>query len=155
MGKRLGVEIAPVDGAEAAVRGADIVVTATTASEPVVRGAWLEPGVHVNAIGANALDRRELDNAAYLKADLIAIDHREQGMHEAGALSALTVAGKLSWRAIAELGEIVEGSARRRERREEITIFNSLGIGFEDVVYGYAVYLKAKAAGVGREVALP
>lgn len=153
--KRLNVECVPVDRAEAVVEGADIVVTATNSQEPVVKGAWLQPGQHVNAIGANALDRRELDNAAYMKADLIAIDHREQGPVEAGALSGLVGAGKLDWSRIAELGEIVEGTKPRRGGAKQITIFNSLGIGFEDVVYGYHVYQKAKAAGVGREVELP
>jgi alanine dehydrogenase len=153
--KRLNVECMPVDSAESAVSGADIVVTATNASEPVVKGAWLEPGQHVNAIGANALDRRELDNAAYAKADLIAIDHKEQGPVEAGALSGLVGAGKLSWNDIAELGEIVERTKPGRSDANQLTIFNSLGIGFEDVAYGYHLYKKAKTAGVGRDIELP
>jgi alanine dehydrogenase len=153
--KMLNVECVPAESAEAAVSGADIVVTATNSSEPVVKGAWLQAGQHVNAIGANALDRRELDNAAYVKADLIAIDHKEQGPVEAGALSGLVGAGKLAWADIAELGEIVEGTKPKRTDAKQLTIFNSLGIGFEDVVYGYHLYKKAKAAGVGREIDLP
>jgi ornithine cyclodeaminase/alanine dehydrogenase-like protein (mu-crystallin family) len=153
--KRLNVEAVPADSAEAALAGADIVVTATNSPEPVVKGAWLQPGQHINAIGANALDRREVDNAGYLKADLICIDHKEQGPVEAGALSGLVGAGKLSWDRIAELGEIVEGTKPGRTGAQQITLFNSLGIGFEDVAYGYHVYRKAKAAGIGREVELP
>ena len=155
MSKRLSLDVVPAESAERAVQGADIVVTATNASEPVVTGEWLAPGMHVNAMGANAMDRRELDNAAYRKADLIVIDHREQGTIEAGALSGLATAGKLAWRDIAELGEVVEGTRPRRTRAEQITLFNSLGIGFEDVVYGYHVYQKAKAAGLGREMKMP
>lgn len=155
LSKQLGIEVTAVDSAQAAVRGADIVVTSTNASEPVLFGEWLEPGMHVNAMGANALDRRELDNTAYLKADRIVIDHREQGLIEAGALTGLTTAGKLSWSKIAELGEVVEGTRPGRERPEQLTIFNSLGLGFEDVVYGYTVYQKAKAAGIGRDIELP
>ena len=155
MAKRLNCEVVPADSAEAAVAGSDIVVTATNASEPVAFGAWLTPGMHVNAMGANALDRRELDNAAYLKADLICIDHRAQGKIEAGALTGLATAGKLAWSDIAELGEIASGARPGRTRADQITIYNSLGIGFEDVVYGYHIYQKAKAAGVGRDIELP
>ena len=136
------------------MKEADIVVTATNSSEPVVKAEWLGKGQHVNAIGANALDRRELDNASYLKADLVAIDHREQGMIEAGALSTLVGAGKLRWAQIAELGEIVGGQRKGRTGADQLTLFNSLGIGFEDVAYGYSLYLKAKERGMGKEVEL-
>jgi alanine dehydrogenase len=128
-------------------------VTATSSAEPVLRGRWVPPGTHINAIGANALDRRELDDDAYLKAALVAIDHIEQGKQEAGALCALVGAGRIRWTDVAELGDVVRGAARGRRSASDITVFHSLGLGFADVVYGHAVYEKALAAGVGREVA--
>lgn len=149
-----GVTVTEAASAQAAVAAADIVITATNSSEPVAKGEWLAKGQHVNAIGANALDRRELDNAAYLKADLVAIDHREQGKIEAGALATLIGAGKMAWSDIPELGEIVSGQVKGRTAADQLTIYNSLGIGFEDVAYGYSLYLKAKERGMGKEVEL-
>src|SRR6202171_4270513 len=86
MTARIGVEVEPVDSGEKAVRGADIVVTATSAMKIVLEGPWLSPGVHVNAIGANWAQKRELDEAAVNRADVIVVDSIEQAKMEAGDL---------------------------------------------------------------------
>lgn len=151
MTQALGVAVTPVASAEAAA-DADVVVTATNSAQPVLLGRWVKEGTHINAIGANALERRELDDETYLKAAVVAIDHIEQGRHEAGALAALDASGRLTWDEVLELGDIVRGARPGRQSARDITIFNSLGLGFADVVYGYAVYRKAMAAGVGREI---
>ncbi len=148
----LGVRVMPAASAEEAVADADVIVTATNASAPVVLGRWVPPGAHINAIGANALDRRELDDDAYLKAAVVVIDHIEQGRREAGALCALIGDGRMSWESVAELGDVVRGTAPGRRTVDDITLFNSLGLGFADVVYGHAVYQRARAAGVGQEI---
>jgi alanine dehydrogenase len=148
----LGVPVTPVASAETAVTDADVIVTATNAAAPVLLGRWVPPGAHINAIGANAIDRRELDDDAYLNADLVAIDHIEQGKREAGALCALVADRRMHWADVAELGDIVRGAAPGRRSPSDITVFHSLGLGFADVVYGHAIYKKAVAAGVGREI---
>jgi len=152
MNETLGLPVTPAARAEDAVADADIIVTATNAAEPVLRGRWVPPGAHVNAIGANALDRRELDDDAYLRAAVVAIDHIEQGKREAGALCALHASGQMSWDKVTELGDIVRGAKPGRQSARDITVFHSLGLGFADVVYGYAVYKKAVKAGIGRDV---
>jgi alanine dehydrogenase len=152
MTQMLGVRVMPTASAEDAVAAADIIVTATSATEPVLLGRWVPPGAHINAIGANALERRELDDDAYVKAAIVAIDDVEQGKREAGALCALDAAGRLTWDKVTELGDIVRGAKPGRRTPSDITLFHSLGLGFADVAYGYAVYKKALEAGVGKEV---
>ena len=149
----LGVRVTPAASAEEAVADADVIVTATNAALPVVLGRWVPPGAHINAIGANALDRRELDDDAYLNAAVVVIDHIEQGRREAGALCALVGDGRMSWKGVAELGDIVRGAAQGRRAASDITLFHSLGLGFADVVYGHAVYRRALAAGIGQDLA--
>jgi ornithine cyclodeaminase/alanine dehydrogenase-like protein (mu-crystallin family) len=150
--KLTGVPVRPAVSAEAAVHGADIVVTATSSPEPVLRGAWLSPGTHVNAIGSNRADRREIDADAVQRSDLIVVDSREQARLEAGDLLLATPGpgqpAPLD-RAV-ELVEIVAGRHPGRQGERQITLFKSLGIGLEDLATASAVYDRAIAAGAGR-----
>ena len=139
----------PVDSAEQAVRGADVLVTATTATAPVVRGAWLKPGVHINAIGANFEHRRELDTAAVAAAQFIATDDTEQVRYESTDLAAPVAEGRLSWDRVHGLGDVVAGKIKGREAREDITLFKSLGVALEDVALAARAYEKALKLGVG------
>jgi len=148
----LGAEVVAVDSAEEAVAGADIVVTMTTAREPVLLGRWLRPGIHVNAAGANAADRRELDAEAVVRADRIVVDSREQAMVESGDLQVPVREGRLSWERVAELGAVVAGDAPGRQGDQEVTLFKSLGIALEDVALMHLVYKRAKEAGRGEEI---
>lgn len=152
MGAALGVEVRPVASAREAADGADVVITATSSRDPVLEGAWLAPGCHVNAIGSNALNRRELDEAAVLRAGLIAADSVEQCKLEAGDLAPLVDAGRLRWEAVVELGAIVAGQAAGRTAPDQITLFKSLGLGIEDVAVAAHLYTLARERGVGREV---
>ena len=86
MSKTTGVEVRPVESAEAAVRGSHVVNVITKASEPVLKGDWLEPGQHVNAAGSNALTRREIDDAVVKKCDVIVVDGRGTARNECGDL---------------------------------------------------------------------
>ena len=117
-------------GLEGAVRGADVVVTATSSRTPVLRGEWLKPGAHVNAIGASRPDWRELDDAAM--ASLVVVDSYEGARTESGdvILSGVTP--------YAELGEVLNGS--KPSRRDETTVFKSLGMAVEDVAAARLVY---------------
>jgi ornithine cyclodeaminase/alanine dehydrogenase len=152
--KELGVEVRPAPSAEACVADADVVVTITKAAEPVCRGAWLAPGTHVNAAGANSGDRREVDADTVLRAAVKVTDQVEQAKVEAGEFRDLVAAGKLAWSDIRELGELVTGKAEGRTldrtSPSDITLFKSLGIALEDVAFGELVYQRALAAGVGR-----
>jgi alanine dehydrogenase len=120
--------------AEEAVRGADVVVTATTAKMPVLFGEWLSPGVHINAIGGLSL-WRELDDEV-LRRVRVYVDSREAAMKESGDVMA---AGKI----FAEIGEVVAGTQPGRRSGEEVTLFKSLGLAAEDVATAELVYRKA------------
>jgi ornithine cyclodeaminase/alanine dehydrogenase len=148
----LSCEVEPGDTAEACVRDAHIVVAATNSREPVVHGDWLAPGTHVNAIGANGYARRELDDAAVLRAALVATDDRDQARSEARELIDLTRDGKLDWDDVVELGDLVQGHHPGRGGDSDITLFKSLGIALEDIAFGKVIYDRALAAGRGMEL---
>jgi alanine dehydrogenase len=152
MTEELGVPVEPAVSAEAAVRGADLVVTATTASRPVVRGRWLAPGTHINAVGANFPMKRELDSEALRRAAVIAADSVEQSRQEAGDLILGFGRNQRAWRRVRELAEIVAGEKPGRRSERAITLFKSNGIGIEDVATAARVYELARERGVGREI---
>jgi ornithine cyclodeaminase/alanine dehydrogenase len=149
----LGVETEPAESGEACMRDADVVVTITKSAEPVCRGKWLKDGAHVNAAGANAGDRRELDGEAVLRAAVRATDHRAQAEVEAGEFRDLVAAGKLAWSDVIEIGDLVGGSARGRTAPSDITVFKSLGIGLEDIAFAELIYRRAMEAKAGRPLA--
>ncbi len=120
--------------AEEAVRGADLVVTATTSPTPVLLGEWLSPGVHVNAVGAPRPDWRELDDEVLRRAKVY-VDSREAAMTESGDVIA---AGEV----VAEIGEVAAGKRPGRVSEEEVTLFKSLGLAVEDVAAAELVYRK-------------
>ncbi len=149
----LGAEVVAVDSAEEAVADVDIIVTITSAREPVLRGAWLRSGVHVNAAGSNAAGRRELDAEAVGRAARVVVDARDQAMIEAGDLLGPVEAGGLSWDRVEELGPIVAGSAPGRRSDDEITLFESQGIALEDVATMHLIYTRARETRKGEEIA--
>ncbi len=121
--------------AEEAVRGADVVVTATTSPTPVLSGEWLSPGTHVNAVGAPRPDWRELDDELLRRARVY-VDSREAAMKESGDVIA---AGEI----FAEIGEVAAGTKPGRRSAEEVTLFKSLGLAVEDVATAELVYRRA------------
>jgi ornithine cyclodeaminase len=142
-----------VESAEAAVRGADVVVTTTSAREPIVERGWLGPGVHVNAVGSSIPTTRELDAATVAAAALFA-DSRESLLNEAGDyLLAVQEAGVGPDHVRAELGEVLTGSRDGRRSDEELTVFKSLGLAVEDLAAAEHVYARAVAEGAGTAVA--
>jgi ornithine cyclodeaminase/alanine dehydrogenase-like protein (mu-crystallin family) len=146
--------------AEEAVRAADIIVTATTAKQPVMRGEWLRPGAHVNAMGSNWGHRREVDTETVTRSALIAVDDEQQAKIEAGDLLIPEQEGRYSMAEatrqgrLVELGQIVAGKVAGRPDDEAITLFKSLGIGAEDVVTAAYLYQQARERGVGQELEL-
>ncbi len=148
----LKVTVEPVGSAEEAVRDADIIVTATTASRPVVTGSMLRPGMHINAIGANFPDKRELDDEAVLRSDVVAVDSREQAKIEAGDLIQAYAKDPERWKSVLELSDIAAGRKPGRESSDQITLFKSSGIAIEDVTTAARVYETAIKKGIGRQI---
>lgn len=147
-----GIEAEVVDAVRACVGGCDIVVSATTSTHPVIAGEWLEPGVHVNAIGANTARKRELDPTAFTRGRVV-VDFAEQVLTEAGDLiDALRVGTVTEAEMSLELGQIVADLAPGRQRSEEITIFKSVGVAFQDVAVAGWVYAEAVRRGTGVQV---
>jgi len=154
MSARIGIEVEPVESGEKAVRGADIVVTATSAMKIVLEGPWLSPGVHVNAIGANWAQKRELDDAAVTRADAIVVDSIEQSKMEAGDLILSFANDATRWDAVRELGAIVAGKIPGRTGPNQITLFKSNGIATWDLAVAVRVFKLAVARGVGQSIPL-
>jgi ornithine cyclodeaminase/alanine dehydrogenase-like protein (mu-crystallin family) len=154
MTARLGIPVTPVSSAEEAVRGAQILVTATTATQPVVEGRWLEPGVHINAIGVNVAQKREVDSETVLRSDVIAADSVEQSKIEAGDLIHAFGNDASRWDSVRELAGIIAGKVPGRTGPDQITFFKSNGIAIEDIVVAGRIYERARERGLGREVPL-
>jgi alanine dehydrogenase len=151
MSAQLGIAVTPVETPEAAVRDADIVITATNSKDPVISGEWLKPGAHLNVMGSNWGNRREVDERTIERSDLIVIDSKEQGMIEAGDLLIPAQQGAFSWDRAHELHEVVTG-ALGRQRPEEITLFKSLGLALEDIAVAEHIYKRARERGVGEDL---
>jgi ornithine cyclodeaminase/alanine dehydrogenase-like protein (mu-crystallin family) len=152
MQSELGIEVVASASPQACVSGADVVVIITKSAVPVCRADWLAPGTHVNAAGANAADRRELDADTVLRAGLLVTDHRAQAQIEAAEFIDLAKEGRLDWADVHELGDVVTGKAPARTSPGELTLFKSLGIALEDVAFGELIYRRAVEAGVGRKL---
>jgi alanine dehydrogenase len=152
MSARLGISVAPAASAEEAVRGADILITSTTATNPVVEGRWLAPGMHVNAIGANFPQKRELDAGAVARCDNIAVDSREQSRIEAGDLIQAFAGDEARWSKVLELADLVAGKVPGRTSSKQITLFKSSGIAIEDVIVAGRIYELARERKLGREI---
>jgi ornithine cyclodeaminase/alanine dehydrogenase-like protein (mu-crystallin family) len=154
MTTRLGLPVIPVATAEEAVRGADILITSTTSTKPVVEGRWLAPGVHINAIGVNFAEKREVDAEVVARCDVIAADSVEQSKLEAGDLIQAFGSDASRWAGVRELAQIVSGNLPGRTNRAQITLFKSNGIAIEDVVVAGRVYELARQRRIGREIPL-
>jgi ornithine cyclodeaminase/alanine dehydrogenase-like protein (mu-crystallin family) len=154
MSARIGVAVEPVDSGEAAVHGADIVITATSATKIVLEGPWLARGVHVNAIGANWAQKRELDDAAVNRADVIVVDSIEQARLEAGDLILAFGNNASRWDAVCELGGIIAGKTQGRTAADQVTLFKSNGIATWDLAVAVRVYELAVTRGVGQSIPL-
>jgi alanine dehydrogenase len=147
-----GVLVQAAASAEEAVAHADIVVTATTSREPVMQGAWLRPGTHVNAMGSNWANRREVDAETVERSAVVAVDALDQARIEAGDLLIAASEGRFDFARAVELGAIVASKTTARPSDEAITLFKSLGIALEDVAVAGHVYALALAQGLGQEL---
>ena len=150
MTKALGLPVRPAARPEQVAAESEILVTATSSKVPVLLGPWLEPGHHVNAVGSNALTRREIDELAVTRANVIAADSVEQAKIECGDLASVVEAGKLSWESVRELGDVVASGFDRAPAA--ITLFESQGIAIEDVAAAIVVYKRGRELGQGKKL---
>ena len=154
MARQLGVAVRDVDTPDEAVKGCHILITATYAREPVFKGELLEKGVHMNIMGGNALIRREIDDEAVRRSDIIVVDSIEQARVESGDLLGPVERGLLSWDNCFELWQVVSGHVRGRRSDDDVTMFKSHGIALWDVAAAAHVYEQAKAKGMGRDLGI-
>jgi ornithine cyclodeaminase/alanine dehydrogenase-like protein (mu-crystallin family) len=153
--QQLGVEARSAENPDAAVRGMDVVLSATNSLTPIFPESWVEPGTHVSSMGKPT----ELSRGLYVKADRIVVGSQEQERNyndrsAALPLVELTAAGKLSWSRIPELGELVVGRVPGRANRDEINIFRESQGGYGDIAFAAWIYEEAVRKGLGKPMEL-
>ncbi len=149
MQDKVAFPIEVVGSNEAAVQDADIVVTATSAHEPVIKRDWIADGAHINAIGTHSPQSREIDTDT-MAAARIFVDRRESALNEAGDYLLAAKEGAITPDSIvAEIGELIIQSKQGRSSPQEITLFKSLGVAIEDVVCADYLFRKAQAENAG------
>jgi alanine dehydrogenase len=154
MAQRLGIPVYAASSAAEAVKGADIISTATTASQPVITGSDLAPGMHINAIGVNHAHKRELDGEAVSRADVIVADSIEQSRQEAGDLIVAFDGDEVRWSAVLKLADVVDGKSPGRSNDAQVTLFKSNGIASWDLAVAVRVLALAREKGLGRKLPL-
>lgn len=154
MSRELGVAVEAVDSPEAAVAEADVVCVITNAREPVVDGKAFRDGTHVNAAGSNSWMRRELDEAAVRRAELVVVDDLADAKIESGDLIWAAERRAFRWERAVELRDVVGGRVAGRPSPEALTLFESQGLALEDIAAGAHVYHQAIERGMGHEVAV-
>ncbi len=152
MSQLLSIPVTACDAPEEVTQSADIVVVATNSREPVLRGDWLLPGQHVNAIGSNNLKRIEVDKEVIARANFIATDSVEQAKIECGDLAAVVSDGGLSWDHVYELADVVAKKVLPRSSEEDITLFESQGLAIEDVAVARYVYEAGQKQDIGKKL---
>ncbi len=150
--KEIGVKITVAQSAREAVLDADLLVTVTTAKEPIVRANWLKPGMHINAVGSHRPDLREIDGAT-LAAAKIVVDSREAIMAECGDILLAIQEKAITANSLhAEIGEVLAGKKPGRTSSDEITLYKAVGIAIQDVATAHLVYRKALERNVGTNI---
>lgn len=153
--ERLGVDLHAVSSAEAVVSSADVICTLTPAREPVVLGSWLRPGQHVNAVGAPPRpDHREVDSAAMARARVVVDSHSTVMAKSGGVLLAIADGSITEDDVRTELGDVIVGACEGRTSDDDVTLFESVGIGLQDLATAEIVIARALEAGVGVAVDL-
>lgn len=152
MSAKLGIPVLPANSAQEAIAGAQVVNIMTKSTSPVLNGDWLQPGQHVNAAGSNALSRAEIDAKTVQRAKFIAVDSRGTARNECGDLIAAVETGKLSWDTLPEIGEVLTGRVQGRQHKDDITLYESHGMGIQDIYTAVKLVELARARKVGTEL---
>jgi ornithine cyclodeaminase len=152
--QHFGISVEPSASVDVCVEGADIICTVTASRQPVLEGAWIAEGTHINAVGAALPTARELDSAAVARSRLY-VDRRESALAEAGDILIPISEGAFDADHIrGDLGELLLGVVPGREHPGEITLFKSLGLAIEDLAAARLIYEKGVALGTGVWVSL-
>jgi alanine dehydrogenase len=152
MAPQIDAAIEVAASAEQTARAADLLVTATTANEPILKQDWLKPGVHINAVGSHRPDSREIDGATVARARVV-VDSREAIMAECGDILLAIKDGSITAENIhGEIGEVLAGTKPGRQAKDDLTLYKSVGIAIQDVATANLVYQKALKQGIGTNV---
>jgi ornithine cyclodeaminase/alanine dehydrogenase-like protein (mu-crystallin family) len=152
--RRHATAISAVPTVQDAVKECDIICTTTSAREPILRGEWIAPGTHINAVGSSVPFARELDSTAVKIARLF-VDRRESALNEAGDFLLAKKDGVIDEsHIVGEIGEVMIGQIDGRRTSDEITLFKSLGLGIEDLAAANHIYRKAIESNAGTAVEL-
>jgi ornithine cyclodeaminase len=154
MAIKLGIPVLPAASGAEAVKGAQVVNIMTKSATPVIDGDWLQPGQHVNAAGSNALSRAEIDAKTVARCNLITVDSRGTARNECGDLVAAVETGRLSWDTLTEIGEVIAGRMPGRAKPDDITLYESHGMGIQDVYTAAALLDLARSRKVGTELSM-
>lgn len=149
MGDQLGIPVMPAASGAEAIKGAHVVNIMTKSATPVIDGDWLQPGQHVNAAGSNALSRAEIDARTIARCKLITVDSRGTARNECGDLIAAVETGRLSWDTLPEIGEVIAGRVPGRAGKDDITLYESHGMGIQDVYTAAKLVELARSRSVG------
>jgi alanine dehydrogenase len=153
LGERLGLNIQAVDTTEEAVMGVDVVITVTPRRSPLVMDDWISEGAHINAIGADAPGKQELDPQILKRAKII-VDDWEQASHSGEVNVPLSDSILTRDDIYADIGEVVAGKKPGRVSDDEVTVFDSTGLAVQDIAVAWRVYQKAMKEGAGSEIDL-
>jgi len=152
MSIKLDIPVTPANTPQEAIRGAQVVNVITKSAAPVLDGDWLEPGQHINAAGSNALSRREIDAKTVARCALITVDGRGTAAKECGDLLPAVENGRLSWETLAEIGEVLAGLKPGRVGKDDITLYESHGMGIQDVYTAVKMLELARSRKRGTEL---
>lgn len=153
MAKLVGGKLTSVGSVDEATSGVDVIVTATPAREPILFSRHVRPGIHINAIGADAPGKQELDTEILMRARVI-VDDLEQASHSGEVQTCLRKGLFGRDHICAELGEIVAGKKNGRQSADEITVFDSTGLAIQDISVALAVYRNAIKTHVGTKISM-
>jgi ornithine cyclodeaminase/alanine dehydrogenase-like protein (mu-crystallin family) len=152
IGREQGLNIKPVDSAEQAVAGCDLLISAFRAGkEPLVAADWIMPGMHICAASSVRPGARELEDDIWRKAAVVAVDDRAHAFESGDGRSAIASRAFEPERAV-ELWELISGAKDGRSSAADITLFKSVGTALQDLAIANAIYQRAKQEGLGRDV---
>ena len=155
MSERISAPIEPVETAREAVEQADVICTMTSASTPVFEGAWLKQGAHVNAAGSNRANAQEIDVETVTRASVVAVEDLDQAKVESGDLRNANETAHWSWEHATRLSDVIAGHALGRTGDDQITLFESLGIGLWDLAVASHVFDRCITEGRGTSLPIP
>jgi len=145
----LGGEARAVASAAEAIAGADVIACCTHSAEPVLHGADVLAGCHVISVGSYLPDRSEVDDELISRSSVVCVDDRIAAFHHAGSIMGAVARGVVEEQDVVSIGEVLVGAVPGRSADDEITFFNSIGLGIQDATAGEAVVEQARRSGVG------